>query len=84
MDPGVIALFIPIVALMIPIVRMLTAHQQRMAEIVHNQAAPSQVIEDMRRELYELRNLVNQQALTLDNLDARVRTLPETRTPTTL
>lgn len=81
MDPGVIALFIPIVALMIPIVRMLTIHQQKMAEIVHNQA-PNPAIEDMRRELYELRNLVNQQALVIDNLDTRVRALPVSRTTT--
>ena len=33
LDPGVIAVFIPIVALMIPIVRIWTKHQQKIAEI---------------------------------------------------
>ena len=39
MDPGVIGVFIPIIALMIPIVAIWTKHQQKLAEMNINTTA---------------------------------------------
>ena len=39
MDPGVIGVFIPIIALMIPIVAIWTKHQQKIAEMHINATA---------------------------------------------
>ncbi|MBV6457720.1 MAG: hypothetical protein HONBIEJF_00837 [Fimbriimonadaceae bacterium] len=64
---------VPIVALMIPIVAILTQHQRRMAEIIHanppNQL-PSPEVEALRSEIRELKSLVHQQAIAIDNLAA--------------
>ena len=52
--------------LMIPIVALLTSHQQKMAQIIHGN---KQVADDeVRREIQELRQMVQQQAIALDNL----------------
>lgn len=61
---------IPIVALMIPIVALLTHHQRKMAEIVHRQGATPQVmheVELLRAEVAHMRNLLNEQTISLDN-----------------
>jgi hypothetical protein len=50
---------------MIPIVKILTRHQQQMATILRSQA-PSEELEQIRRELAELRSLVYQQTIALD------------------
>jgi hypothetical protein len=80
LDPlGFVALMIPIVALLIPIVAMLTKHQQSMAEILHGSGGTTAELDQMRYEIQELKNLVNQQTLTIDNLDSKVRSLPDSR-----
>lgn len=74
MNPEVLAIMIPIVALMIPIVAILTKHQQRMAEMMHigaNQQQSQGEIMALRKEVHELRQLVHQQTISIDNLVSR-------------
>ena len=65
------ALLIPILIFMIPIIGILTNHQRKMAELMHNKAGNAGDIEALRREIYELKQLVHQQAISIDNLLAR-------------
>ncbi|HWD38892.1 MAG TPA: hypothetical protein VG944_08600 [Fimbriimonas sp.] len=76
MNPGIIALFIPIIIFMIPIVAILAWHQQRMAVIVHGERGAAGELEALRKEVFELRQLINQQALMLDSVNSAVRSLP--------
>jgi uncharacterized protein YlxW (UPF0749 family) len=68
--PEIMALGIPILALMIPIVAILTAHQRKMAELYHSrhQGVSQQDVDSLRREIAELRERVNQQAIALDSV----------------
>ena len=61
---------IPIVALTIPIVAILVKHQQRMAEIIHGTARQQgdAEIAQLRSEVYELKQLVHQQMISVDSL----------------
>jgi hypothetical protein len=70
LEPSVVALMIPITALMIPIVAMLVKHQQRMAEILHGSggAEAHAEITQLRGEVYELKQLVHQQMISVDSL----------------
>ncbi len=70
LDPGQIAVMIPIFALSIPIVAMLIKHQQRMAEIIHGTARQQgdAEIAQLRSEVYELKQLVHQQMISVDSL----------------
>lgn len=52
----------------IPIVAILTAHQRKMAQLIHGTQGPREEVEALRREVTELRNLVYQQAIKLDSL----------------
>lgn len=73
LNPGTIAILVPIVALMIPIVAILTTHQRRMAEIIHSNQQnqlPNPEVESLRQEIRELKSLVHQQAIAVDNLAA--------------
>jgi hypothetical protein len=70
-----LAVLIPIIIFMIPIVAILTAHQRKMAEIVHgsnsNQNTNPQALAEttqMREEMRQLREMMNQQTLAIDNL----------------
>lgn len=69
-DPETVWVLIPITALLIPIVSMLVKHQQRMAEIVHRNVdvQASGQIEALRGEIAQLKQLVHQQAIQMDNL----------------
>jgi hypothetical protein len=69
-NPGVIAMFIPILIFMIPIIAILTAHQRKMAEIYAQQAQTQHdpEIAAMRQELRELKALIHQQAIAMDNI----------------
>ncbi len=68
----VLALMIPIVALMIPIVAILSHHQRRMAELIHQRNpainSHSGQIEALRQEVSELKQLVHQQMIAVDNM----------------
>lgn len=81
--PGSIAVMIPIVALLIPIVVILTKHQIKMTALIHGRTidandnivattstnGQSQLTEEVR----QLRELMHQQAIALDNLRDEVR-----------
>lgn len=66
---------VPICVLMIPIVGILTRHQQKMAEILNRGSADHNEITSLRRELADLKALVHQQTITLDNLAGTQRAL---------
>ncbi len=78
---GQLALLIPIFALLIPIVALLTKHQMKMAALIHgksidhndnliaSQTNDSQLSEEVR----QLRELMHQQTIALDNLRDEVR-----------
>jgi hypothetical protein len=74
-----VAIMIPILALLIPVVAILTKHQQRMAELIHGgdqNRQSSQEILALRHEIAELRSLVHQQSIAVDNLVSRSVVLP--------
>ena len=76
---GVLALMIPIAALCIPIVAILTSHQQKMANMFAQQSQgksqlTSEELNALRREVMELKSLVHQQAIAIDNLSRPVST----------
>lgn len=76
MNPGIIALMIPIMALAIPIVAILVNHQQRMAQIIHESSKGRLGDADvaaLRDEIRALREAVNEQALAIESVrDLRV------------
>jgi len=58
----------------LPLVAVLTHHQRKMAELVHRnhgQAQASQEISALRQEIYELKQLIHQQAIALDSYASR-------------
>lgn len=65
-------LIIPILLFLTPIVAILTAHQRKMAEIVHTRAQPNPEIDQMRSDLQQLKHLMHEQAIALDNLARQV------------
>lgn len=76
--PEMAAIVVPVIIFMIPIVAILTKHQQRMAELIHgsNNAPPNPEMEMLRREVAELKNLVHQQTMMIDELAQQTRALP--------
>ncbi len=53
----------------VPVIAVLTKHQQKMTELIHrNQTPPIPVRDNLRSEIAELKDLVAQQAIALDNL----------------
>lgn len=72
---------IPLTALLIPIVAILVHHQQKMAQIIHGsqarQPVPNPEIDALRREVRELKEIVHQQTLAIDNARS-TPTLPRT------
>lgn len=81
--PGVLALFIPITIFMIPIIAILTHHQRKMAEL-HRQGQPlgqPNEIAEMRRELQQLKEIVAQQAIQMDDFLSAQRKLAEPARP---
>jgi len=64
---------VPIVAIGavfgIPIISMLVKHQQKMAEIMHgNFGGMAPMIDSLKAEVNELRQMVHQQAIAIDDL----------------
>ncbi len=72
-------LLIPIIALMIPIVAIMSKHQLKMAQIVNSQQDYSPELMAIRQELASLRDQMNRQALSIDNLERTQRSLPESQ-----
>lgn len=66
----VLPYLIPIIIFMIPIVAILTTHQRKMAELVHRNPTPNSngEIDALRREVQELKEIVHQQTLAIDNI----------------
>lgn len=67
----ILGIMVPIMALLIPIVAILTAHQRKMAEIIHgNQARIGDIaeIQSLRSEVSALRDRVNEQIVAVDTL----------------
>lgn len=69
---------------MIPIVAILTNHQQKMAKLIHGgqnennmNAALLNELQAMRTEVAQLREVVNQQALAVDDM----RSFPRPNVP---
>ena len=69
---GMMALMIPIIALIIPIVVILTNHQRKMAEIIHqSRQLPTGEFDAIRQELREMRMLMNQHTIALDDMRSK-------------
>lgn len=68
-------IMIPLTALMIPIVAVLTSHQQKMAQILNRNVGDHTELAALRQEIAELKALVHQQAINLDNLTGAQRSL---------
>ena len=72
-------LVVPVIIFMIPIVAILTSHQRKMAEI-YQQRGPqpgfdptvAMQVDALRREVGELKQLMHQQAIAIDNLAPRL------------
>lgn len=79
MPEELIAIILGGIFLMIPIVAILTKHQQRMAELVRPNSHPPQgnpaELEMMRRDMEQLKQLVMQQTIAIDNLANQNREL---------
>ena len=74
LEPGTIALLIPVVAIMIPIVALMNHHQQKMAEIIHGRRHKELIqkeLDEMRAEIGHLRSTIATQALALEGLANR-------------
>lgn len=81
---------IPIFAIMmvfgIPMVAILTAHQRKMAELIHGKQQQANdlgplvnEVQALRQEVYELRQRMNEQQIALDDLrDSAMRGTPPT------
>jgi len=71
-------ILVPIVAMFIPIVIIFTRHQQKMAEIIHSTQGQqtSGELEGIRQELRELRGLINQQTIALDDMRTKQISAP--------
>lgn len=80
MNPETLALFIPILALSIPIVAIMSGHQRKMAELMQRQQQQSSLaspeVHALRGEVAELKDLVRQQTIMLDDLIQKTAALP--------
>ena len=59
-----------IILLMIPLVAILTTHQRKMAQLLHGKRndLPNPEVESLRKEMAEVRGLLHQQMIAIDNL----------------
>ena len=71
MNPGIVALLIPIMALMIPIVAILTKHQKEMAELMRQdrQSLGDARVDALQSQIADLKDLVHQQTIALDRMN---------------
>ncbi|MBS1725922.1 MAG: hypothetical protein JST51_04320 [Armatimonadetes bacterium] len=69
-------ILVPIAALSIPVIKILTRHQAQMTQLIHSQGNLPQVQSDtseLREEVRQLRELMHQQAIAIDNLRDDIR-----------
>ena len=79
--PDQLGVLIPIIALIIPVVAILTKHQMKMAALIHgrtidehNNIIPmNSDTPQLSEEVRQLRELMHQQTIALDNLREEVR-----------
>lgn len=87
----IVRVLVPIIIFMIPIVAILTKHQQKMAELIHGNHGqqnfnpnvnPQASFEtsQLREEVRQLRELMTQQTLALDNLRDEVKSVGNMQT----
>lgn len=83
--PEVLALMIPIIALLIPIVAIMSAHQQKMARIMAENASQlngeQNELSRLRQDVYELKQVVNQQAIMMDDFLSSQKALASANPP---
>jgi uncharacterized membrane protein (DUF106 family) len=83
-----IPLFAIVATFSIPIVAILMAHQRRMAEIIHQQHAQayqqSPEILALRQEVHELRQLIHEQTIAMDDIRTQTRALANSQRPNAL
>lgn len=62
------------ICMLVPIIKVLVSHQQKMTELLHRQNQPASLPDAARleQEIRELKSLVHQQAIALDNLSAKI------------
>lgn len=75
MNDEVLAAMALVICALIPIVYMLIKHQQTMAKIIHENRTRTD--DPLRLEVEQLKQLVMQQAITLDSLAQENRQLRE-------
>lgn len=82
LSPDQMALMIPITALIIPIVAILTKHQRDMAVMYHtnHQQGSNAEVDALRRQVEDLRQMVAQQTLALDDIRMSQRQLASNAT----
>jgi hypothetical protein len=76
LGPETFGLAVPIIIFLIPIVAILTKHQQKMAEIMHSGAlnqGSNREVEILRAEVGELKAMIQQQTIAIDNLQMMQR-----------
>ena len=81
MNEDVLAAMALVICALIPIIYMLIKHQQTMAKILHENQ--NRTDDGLRREVDQLKQLVMQQAITLDNLAQENRQLRDRSTSET-
>lgn len=59
-----------VILLLIPLVAILTTHQRKMAELLHGKRGqlPNPDVDFLRKEVAEVRELLHQQMIAIDNL----------------
>lgn len=82
----IIWVLVPVTALCIPIVAILTRHQQKMAELLRSGHAqlPQQTqgeIAHLQREVAQLKQIVSQQSILIDDLTDLKKGLNPTNPP---
>ena len=71
------AVVVPLGVFMIPIIAILTAHQRKMAELMHQRQPESSPHElsELRRDVQQLKEIVSQQAIQMDDFLSNQRKL---------
>ena len=69
---GIIAMLPAVLIFMIPIIAILTAHQRKMAELVHR-PQPNPQADQLAYEVQQMRQALAQQTIALDNLASELR-----------
>lgn len=69
---GALAMLPAVLVFMIPIIAILTAHQRKMAELMHRPQQNPQA-DQLSNEIQQMRQILTQQTIALDNLATELR-----------